>query len=165
MHPFPTLHAPSQFPDYHLLQARNPIFQMGFGLESRKYQAPVLCSAAPWWPYPVLRNRSPLISRLGLSVIEGQHSYVHRALGRSGQSLVNVKRCRESHGWHPALHSMKTSCAQLWLTQLHSQAWLSMILEWENCKSTHFVRIQKHVLINISFAHTGQPSSLLASCS
>lgn len=146
MHPLPTGHAPSQFPDYHLLQARNPIFQVGFGLESRKYEAPALCSAAPWRPYPVLRNRSPPTSRLGLSVTEGQHSYVHRVLGRSGQSLANVKWCKESHSWHPALHSMKTSCAQLWLTQLHSQPWLSMILERENYKATHFVRIQKHQL-------------------
>lgn len=42
--------------------------------------------------------------------------------------------------------------------QLHFQPWFSMILELGNYKATHFLRIQKHLLINISFAYTKQPS-------
>lgn len=44
--PLSALQAPSQFLDYNLQQFRNPVSQVGFGMEERRHQASALCSAA-----------------------------------------------------------------------------------------------------------------------
>lgn len=152
------LQVPSQCPDYSLLQARNPVSQLGLGLKGRRHQMSVLCSA-PWWTYPVVRNHPPHISRLGLSVAEYLPLYILRALGDSRQCLVNIKCCRErSHGHPKSQH--ETPCAWLWLMQCHLVFHDSRT---GKNKATHFLRFQQHRLINSSSAHPGQPSSMLPS--
>lgn len=64
------LQVPSQFPNYSLLEARDPVSQLGLGLEWRRYQMSILCSAL-WWTYPGLRDHPAHVSRLGLSVAQG----------------------------------------------------------------------------------------------
>lgn len=153
------LQVPSQFPDYSLLEVRDPVSHLGLGLEWKRYQMSVLCSA-PWWTYSVLRDHPPHISRLGLSVVECLPLF--SAWPDQGNAWpVSNDACKG------VTDNLKASMQPPCMTVTHAMSFLALVFHSSRtgtkCKATHFLRIQKYLLICKSSAHPGQPSPALSS--
>ena len=93
------LQVPSQFPDYSLLEVRDPVSPLGLGLEWRRYQMSVLCSA-PWWTYPVLRDQ-PSSPHLQTGAVSCRMPPSLLSLARSGQCMASIKWCMQGSHWQP----------------------------------------------------------------
>lgn len=115
--PLSTWQVPSQFPDYSLLQARNPVSQLESGLVWRRHQMTSVFSGS-MMDISSAQRPPPHISRLGLSAGDASLStYVGPwvGLGSASSTLNDVEK-----GIIDILKaSIKPLCAQLWLMQWH----------------------------------------------
>ena len=151
------LQVPSQCPDYSLLQARNPVSQLGLGLRGRRHQMSVLCSA-PWWTYPwseTIPLTSPgwgcQLQNTSLSIYSGPWVSLGSAwstLNAAEKGVIDILKASVK----PPVHGCD-SC---------NVTWFSMIPELEKIRQLIrlLLRFQQHRLINSSSAHLEQPSML-----
>lgn len=107
------------------------------------------------WPCPVLIDHSLPIFRLALWVAKGWHPCVHRVLGKSEHCLVSVKWCREMNHWGPKTHHENLLC----IAVTHAIPLPALVSRTGKTEDISLLQNSETLVISISFAHTGQPSS------